>query len=504
MNPLSTDYLTKTDMKPTRYILLFILISSCVSLQESPVSGTKRAYAYSWADEVKMGKEYDPQIVAAFGLLDDPEMTAYVVRVGNEVLAESHLRRDDTKAMFKNTEFTFRVLDSPVVNAFALPGGYNYVTRGLLAHLENEAQLAMVLGHEVGHVAARHASQQALTQTAGSLLVIGGAVLAETVLGGGGQQVMDLGGGAAQLLFLSYSRDAERESDRLGVEYAARAGYLAAEGSKFFTSLKRMSEASGQRIPSHLSSHPDPGDREVDIRRRSERFKEQGYAQETIARDRYLAAIDGIMVGENPREGFVKDGLFIHPDLKFQFGVPSGWRVQNGKSAVVMVEANQKAVMQFTIVSDVSSPAEAVDQIGNQEGVTVIDRQAVSGSSFGAYRMIAEMSDDKGNVYTFHITALKHGDNLYRFVGYSLKSDFSAYQSAFSSATGAFDQLTNQTYLDVKPTRLRVITTTRQDAFKNFLPNPMPMNLTPDEIAIMNQVFLDDVIPTGTKIKIPI
>ncbi len=491
-------------MKHTRYILLFLLISSCVSLQESPVSGTKRAYAYSWADEVKMGKEYDPQIVAEFGLLDDAEMTAYVVRVGNEVLAESHLRRDDTKAMFKNTEFTFRVLDSPVVNAFALPGGYNYVTRGLLAHLENEAQLAMVLGHEVGHVAARHASQQALTQSAGSLLVIGGAVLTETVLGSGGAQVMELGSGAAQLLFLSYSRDAESESDRLGVEYAARAGYLAAEGSKFFTSLKRISAASGQRIPTHLSSHPDPGDREIDIKRRSDRFKEQGYAQETIARDRYLAAIDGIMVGENPREGFVKDGMFIHPDLKFQFGVPSGWRVQNGKSAVVMVEANQKAVMQFSMVSDVSTPAEAVDQIGNQEGVTVLDRQAVSGSQFGAYRMIAEVKDDKGTPYNFYIVALKQGSNLYRFVGYSLKTDFSAYQSAFSSATGAFAVLTNQTHLNVKPTRLRVITTTRQGTFSSFLPNPMPLTVTPDEIAIMNQVFLDDVIPAGTKIKIPI
>lgn len=491
-------------MTTFRFLFLFTLISSCVSLQESPVSGKKRAYAYSWADEVRMGKEYDPQIVAEFGLLDDAEMTAYVVRVGNEVLAESHLRRDDTKAMFKNTDFTFRVLDSPVVNAFALPGGYNYVTRGLLAHLENEAQLAMVLGHEVGHVAARHASQQALTQSAGSLLVIGGAVLTETVLGGGGAQVMELGGGAAQLLFLSYSRDAESESDRLGVEYAARAGYLAAEGSKFFTSLKRISAASGQRIPTHLSSHPDPGDREVDIKRRSDRFKEQGYAQETIARDRYLAAIDGIMVGENPREGFVKDGLFIHPDLKFQFGVPSGWQVQNGKSAVVLYESNQKAIMQFGMVSDVSTPAEAVDQIGNQEGVTVLDRQSISGSPFGAYRMIAEVQDDKGNAYNFHIVALKHGDNLYRFVGYSLKSDFGTYQSTFDRATGAFAQLTNQTYLNVQPTRLRVITTTRQGTFSSFLPNPMPLTVTPDEIAIMNQVFLDDVIPAGTKIKIPI
>src|SRR5690606_29236122 len=173
--------------------------------------------------------------------------------------------REGASAEFVSTPFTFRVLSSPVVNAFALPGGYNYVTRGLLTHMTSEAQLAMVIGHEIGHVAARHASQQALTQQAGSLLLIGGAVLGQELLGVRAQDIMELGGTAAQLLFLRYSRDAERESDKLGVEYSAKSGYDASQGAAFFTTLKRLSEASGSSIPAFMSSHPDPGDREVDI-----------------------------------------------------------------------------------------------------------------------------------------------------------------------------------------------------------------------------------------------
>lgn len=490
-------------MKLTSPLFVLLLIGSCISLQESPVSGTKRAYAYSWAQEVQMGKEYDPQIVAEFGLVTDAGLAQYVSAVGEAVLKESHLRRPETNPMFTSSPFTFRVLDSPVINAFALPGGYNYVTRGILAHLENEAQLAMILGHEVAHVAARHASQQALTQQAGSLLVIGGAVLTETVLGGGGAQVMELGGGAAQLLFLSYSRDAESESDRLGVEYAARAGYRAGEGAKFFTSLRRISVASGQRIPTHLSSHPDPGDREKDIVRRADRFKELGYAQEIVGRERYLAAIDGIMLGENPREGFTKDGQFVHPDLKLKFGIPNGWQVQNGRNAVILYPSDQKAVVQFTMVSDVGTPAEAVDQIGNRKGVVVVDRQPVQGSTLGAYRMIADLNDDKGNAYRLLVVSAKLDNKIYRFVGYSLKADFESFSASLAIPSSSFGVLTDAAALNIQPTRLKVITTTRQGRFSSFLPNPLPVNLTADEIAIMNQVHLDDVIPAGVKLKIP-
>src|SRR5699024_4209201 len=209
-------------------VIAALLAASCV-MQRSPITGKKRAYGYSWEEEIKLGAEADKQIQQQYGVYQDEELQQYVDEIGQNILAQSHMRRADTPQKYKETEFHFRILNTPVPNAFALPGGYIYVTRGLLAHLENEAQLAVVLGHEIGHVAARHSSQRAFEQQVGQLALVGGAVGGE-ILGLPGGDILQLGSQAAQLLFLSYSRDDERESDRLGVEYAAMEHYDAARG----------------------------------------------------------------------------------------------------------------------------------------------------------------------------------------------------------------------------------------------------------------------------------
>ena len=161
-------------------LILFVPMQACVTLERSPITGKKRAYGYSWQEEIELGRDADKEITAQYGIYDDPELTAYVDEMGQELVVVSHLERDDTDPRFRDTKFVFRVLDSPVVNAFALPGGYVYVTRGLMGHLENEAQLAVVLGHEIGHVAARHASQRAAEQQLGQIAIIGGAVVGES------------------------------------------------------------------------------------------------------------------------------------------------------------------------------------------------------------------------------------------------------------------------------------------------------------------------------------
>ena len=224
-------------------IVITLLVSGCVSFQTSPVSGNKRVYGYSWQEELRLGREADSEIIAQYGLYDNPELAAYIDSLGQLLVGVSHFNRETTPTEYQDTPFTFRVLNSPVVNAFALPGGYVYVTRGLLAHMDNEAQLMLVLGHEIAHVAARHASQRAAEQQFGQLAIIGGAVIGES-LGYDGGQILEMSGTTAQLLFLRYGRDDERESDKLGVEYAAMQGYVAAEGGKFFTTLKRISEKS--------------------------------------------------------------------------------------------------------------------------------------------------------------------------------------------------------------------------------------------------------------------
>src|SRR6056297_3292620 len=146
-------------LRYTVFYLSLIIFASACSVQKNPVSGNKRLMAYTWEEEVEIGRSDDKEIVAQYGVYNEPNIAAYVDSLSNDVLLNSHMRREDTDREFRETEFYFKVLDSPVVNAFALPGGYVYFTRGLMAHLNNEAQLSVVIGHEIGHVAARHVSQ---------------------------------------------------------------------------------------------------------------------------------------------------------------------------------------------------------------------------------------------------------------------------------------------------------------------------------------------------------
>jgi predicted Zn-dependent protease len=493
----------KSLFKTTLIILVTTLVlPSCVSIQTSPVSGNKRAYGYSWEEELKIGKDADSEIIAQYGLYDDEELSNYVSELGNKLLEVSHFNRESTPSEYKNTDFTFRVLGSPVVNAFALPGGYVYVTRGLLAHLENEAQLMVVLGHEIGHVAARHASQRAAEQQFGQLAIIGGAVLGQS-LGLDGGNILQLSSQTAQLLFLSYSRDDERESDQLGVEYSAMKNYEAAEGGEFFRSLKRISEKAGQSIPSHLSSHPDPGEREKNIPKLASEWEQKGYEQSIIHKDEFLSKIDNIMYGPNPREGFDRNGIFYHPDLKFQFPVPSGFSVINQPSSVILVNEAQDAIVQFSIDSKNSTPEASVREFLNQEGINTIEQNSIEPNGLNGYEAEASVQQEDGTSLTIDISALSFDGNIYRFLSYTTSDQFSTYDSKFASVPNGFDRLTDSSILNIQPVRLELIKTSRSGSFSSFLTTNLPMDIEPLDIAIINQVQLDENIPAGSWIKIP-
>ncbi|MCH8494525.1 MAG: M48 family metalloprotease [Balneolales bacterium] len=478
-----------------------ITASACMSVQHSPVSDSRRAYAYSWQQEVQLGKEADGQIIDYYGVYDDENLSRYITGIGKKVLDVSHMRRETTRNQYKNTEFTFRVLDSPVVNAFALPGGYNYVTRGLLTHMTSEAQLAMVIGHEIAHVAARHASQQALRQQAGQILLIGTAVLGQEILGIPGQEIIGLGGSAAQLVFLSYSRDAERESDKLGVEYAAKAGYKADEGAAFFTALKRISDKAGHNIPNHLSSHPDPGEREIDIVNSAAGWAEKGFSQTIVNQREFYKAIEGMVMGENPREGFTRNDVFYHPELEFQFPVPSGWTVINEKSEVILVNGDQSAVTIFN-VPGVGSAAEAVDQIGNLEQVNVTSRNQKSINGLSAYNLTGTIVDGN-NTLVLNVTGIEHKDLVYRFLSYTTQAKADEISGHFQNTANGFNTVTDRNILSIQPARIRIVEAPRTAAFSTFIPSTLPDGIDAYDLAIINQVGMDETIRAGTLLKLP-
>ena len=484
-------------------VAAFVFASSCV-VQQNPISGNKRAYAYSWQQEIQIGQDVDREIVAQYGLYTDERLEEYVVNLGEELLEVSHMRREGAAEMFRNTEFTFRVLDSPVVNAFALPGGYVYVTRGLMAHLNNEAQLAVVVGHEIGHVAGRHASQRALTQTLGQVAVIGGSILGQELLGLPGESLLNLSSQAAQLLFMSYSRDHERESDRLGVEYSAKKNYVAAEGAEFFTSLRRISEKAGHSIPNMLSTHPNPGEREKTIPRLANEWRERGYEQTVYGTERYMQMIDGMIFGDNPRNGYTDNGRFVHPDLEFAYPVPQQWRVINQPSQVVLVKGEGEAVMIMRIDSENSTARESISQFVNQEGFNLRERgETQSSGRWTAHQAEGTIRQDD-SLLGVHVYAVEFQNRIYRFINYSPESSFEQHKEAFRFVTSGFDQLTDESILNIEPIRLQIVEADQRKSFRQYLPDQLPMDLEHEDIAIINQVNLDTTIQPGTLLKIPV
>ncbi len=481
--------------------LLVVVLAACGTTNINYVTGEEQRGAYTWAQEVQLGTEADQQIQAQFGVYDeDPALTAYVERVSREVLSTSAYTDPNTPAEIRNTPFTFRILDSPVVNAFALPGGYVYVTRGLLAYLENEAQLAVVLGHEIGHVLGRHSSEQAARAQLSQFGLLGAAVLGG-VLGGGqvAEGILNYGGTGLQLLQLKYGRGAEREADRAGVAYAEFADYDATEAARFFVSLRRLSEQAGQSVPNFLSSHPDPDERAQTIPQLAAQYDPQGTQ---VNQAEYLSQIEGIVLGEDPRQGYTENGVFYHPELRFLLDYPNGWQTQNSPTAFLMGEPNGQAVMQLTLAQAQSAQA-AGQALRSQQGVQAQSAGALSVNGNTAYRVEGTAQQQNGTV-AFSATFIEFGGNVYQILGLTSTNGFGTYGSAFRQTAGSFARLIDSRYLNRQPSRLEVTRTTSGTTLQALLSGrTLPPGLSAQEVAIMNQTELTAQLPSGASVKLP-
>lgn len=288
------------------------------------------------SSEANVGADENAKVIKQYGVVNDTALKAYVSRVGAKIAAQSE-RKDVT--------YTFTVLDSPVENAFALPGGYIYITRGLLALMNDEAQLAGVLAHEMGHVTARHSAERYSQQVVGSL---GVNVLGAVLGGGASSQALGLG---ANLYFSQYSQGQEYEADKLGVRYLTQAGYDPTAVSRFLAVLQGSDSLAAQEtgggkssMPSLFSSHPPTPER---VQRSAALAQETRVSGGSIGREAFLQAVHGMTYGSSPKEGFVKNGQFIHPDLGFVFNVPQGFKVNNTPQQIQVVGADGKTGLVF-------------------------------------------------------------------------------------------------------------------------------------------------------------
>ena len=478
-------------------LIIFILMLIPFALTDcakNPVTGKKQVTLMSQAQEQALGDQSDPSIVAAYGLYEDQEMQDFINKKGQQMGLVSH--RPDLK-------FTFRILDSPVVNAFALPGGYVYFTRGIMAHFNNEAEFAGVLGHEIGHITARHSAQQYTKQMFGQIGLIAGIVVSPRFA-----QFADQASQGLSLMFLKFGRDDESESDHLGVEYSTKIGYDAHEMADFFQTLGRLQAQAGASIPDFLSSHPNPVDRFGKVHQHADEWQEKYPQAKKVNAESFLRMIDGLIYGEDPKQGFVENNIFYHPELKFQFPIPEGWSLQNSPSAVQMAAPDGKAMIQFTLAQE-KTRAEAANKLIQEASLTVIERQEnAMVNGMPALVMISEQTPPQAQqgqaaepirILSFFI---EYGGYIYVFHGMSSKPDFNRFTGPFKQSMTKFDQLTDQAMLNKKPKRIKVVKVQQGGTLKTVFTSFDMKSQDLESAAILNGMELNQPVEKGTLLKI--
>lgn len=442
----------------------------------------------SEAQEIAMGQQSDPEITAFFGVYDDPELQQFITEKGLEMAAVSHRPKLD---------YQFKVVDSPVINAFAVPGGYVYFTRGIMAHFNNEAEFAGVLGHEIGHITARHSVAQQRNQMLGQLGMIAGMVLVPELA----NFAEPLSQGM-QVALLSFGRDAERQSDELGVEYSSRIGYDATEMAGFFNTLERQGAKQGASdIPEFLSTHPSPGERNETVAQLAEEWKAKlKLTNPEVNRNSYLKLIDGIVIGEDPKQGFVENNIFYHPVLKFQFPTPTGWNFQNTPQQVQMGPQAGDALLSFSFAGT-GTLEEIAQKILEQFQLELVESKKETINGLPALLMVADQKQEEGTIRVLS-SLIEFGGNTYHILGVTALGNFALYQPVFLSTARNFKELKDAEKLGRKPDVVRIQTVpqrmTLQAALQSF---KMPQERF-EELAILNGLLLTDQLEKGTLIKV--
>lgn len=429
-------YLTR---RPLAFLSLSLLVGGCAT---NPATGRRQLSLVSEGQEIALGKQNDQQITGALGLYDDPALQSYVHGLGL-ALAKTSER--------PSLPWTFRVVDDPVVNAFALPGGYIYVTRGILAHLGSEAELAGVVGHEIGHVTGRHGvDQMSKAQLANLGLGIGMILKPEL------KTIGDVASTGLGLLFLKYGRDDEREADHLGLRYMERAHYDPRPMTEVFTLLERVSLAAGGggRVPDWLSTHPDPVDRRERV---AAEIATHGsdFPGTKVERDSYLRRLDGLVFGEDPREGFFDGALFHHPGMRFRLRFPDGFVVSNRKDAVSGMSAAKDAMVRLSLAAAASAEAAARALLAEPGVAGRSRRERVNG--FSAVAVEFETQDAQSNVLRGEVVFVDYDGKVFELLGIAPTDRWRSYERVISASLRSFDEERDRDVLAVQPMRLKIV-----------------------------------------------
>jgi predicted Zn-dependent protease len=425
-------------MRSLKVLFFVVIIAGCAT---NPATGRRQLMLMSESQEIQIGRQSDAEVRKQMGVYNDPQLQQLVSRVGQRLSQAAHR---------PNLPWTFTVVDEPAVNAFALPGGFIYITRGILPFLRDEAELAAVMGHEVGHVDARHSAEQYSKQQ-----LAGGGLLVASVLAPEYGNLIGAGGGlAAQAILLKYGRDAELESDRLGVGYSAANGWEPRAMEGLLNTLARLDEAQGSRrgVPNWALTHPPAADRVTKI-------------QETIATVRTPASpvtnragfervLDGLVFGDSREKGIVRGSDFLHPILRFALRFPNAWQVANSAEQVAATEHEDGSV---AMVLEFAPNGGSVEQAAYATMTKAGLREASGGRTRinGLDAYVGTYEGVSGNTRIGVLAAhIRSGNQTYLVAGLCPVSEFSRVRNQFNESIHSFRPLSAQEAERIQPNRV--------------------------------------------------
>ncbi len=472
-------------MRFARTLLIVLVATGCAT---NPATGRRQVILMSEAEEIQLGKQTDAEVRKQMGLYEDAELQRYVRDVGDRLVRAAHR---------PNLPWSFAVVDEPAVNAFALPGGYIYLTRGIMPFLRDEAELAAVLGHEIGHVDARHQAAAYSRQTlAGGGLAVLGILVPET------QPLQGVAQVAFGMLFLKHGREDELESDRLGVTYAAASGWDP-EGMKgLLSTLARLDEASGSRrgVPNWALTHPPAADRAVKVEEAVTTAPARGTARNQPALDKVL---DGIVFGDSREKGIVRGNEFLHPVLSFALRFPQGWEIVNTNEQVAArenEESNVAIVLQLaTATGSIQQTARlGMAKAGFREAAG--ERTDINGQPAYVGIYDGAINNTRVRVRAAHIQS---GGRVYLVAGIAPASQFGRADSLFEAAISSFRPLARAEAERVQPNRDRFPHRARSgETWESIAKGPGGGAVRASTLAIMNGRDVTTQPRSGERIRI--
>jgi predicted Zn-dependent protease len=469
-----------------------LLLSAC---SVNPATGQQQFTALMpAAQESQVGASEHEKIMQTFGQpkAGDP-VPAYISRVGAKVAANTE--RSDV-------QYKFFLLDTPMVNAFALPGGYVYVSRGLLALANNEAELAGVMAHEIGHVTARHSAER---YSQGVVTSLGAALISSAIGNDYASQALSVG---SDLYIKSYSRGQEHQADELGVRYLSRAGYDPSAMASFLDAMgrnddleSRLTGRGGQSEVNYFSTHPRTADRVAQASALASSYPHNPNARVEAAS--YLNAIDGIIYGDSPNQGFVRGQDFYHPAMGFTFRLPSGFNIDNQPEQVVAVSPQTGAVVLF----DAAGNAQRLDMMTyltrvwlKGEAAPDAERVSVNGMEAATASFAGTM---KGQPVTIRLFAVAWSpDQIFRFQLAIPQGAGGAVVESLKRTTYSLRAMSAAERQSIKPYRLRVVTARAGDTVES-LAVQMPFGAeNVDRFRVLNGLKGNEAIQAGRSVKI--